>query len=78
MEEHAALHCHGHRPNEPGECKPPIAALRAPLCLPPALQAQRVLGILLQHGALDEESIAFLWQLTEGGWRWMAVAVGAA
>jgi hypothetical protein len=31
------------------------------------LQAQRVLSILLQHGALSEDAIAFLWQLTQGG-----------
>lgn len=30
------------------------------------MQAQRVLSMLLQHDALSEEAIAFLWQLTEG------------
>lgn len=34
-----------------------------------AEQAQRVLSMLLKHGALPEGAVAFLWQLTEGGWR---------
>ena len=35
-----------------------------PPCPPP--QAQRVLALLLKHRVLSDDSIAFLWQLTEG------------
>lgn len=46
----------------PSACTAPSAPL-----LLPSLQAQRVLSILLQHGALPDDSIDFLWRLTEGG-----------